>query len=709
MTRSKTQRVAKSIFALFLVLTGTSASAGAQEIGDPWLESLRGANGTVIGDLTPRFGDGTDTGTAARPGTGTGAQGAPTPVDPAEQKTAGYIREWIEIAEPPQNVTEGARFHYTYRGNMVGTTADGGIITSAHETGAFDPVFLWQDRRSLDSVNHCTMKEYVVARLADQPVDYCRGRYKAEPTFALADYAGRPVDEAKQALIAQKLKVTVAEGAPAPAGKLENTVAAQRPESGTDVRPGQQITLTVYGDYEVPSPERDRIDQAIASCLFKDAEALIEKIDTDKARQPFRQRYDKAFNREEQTRAFFGKADKAFRNCDFEDAQSDLAKAARNTACERYAKQISAAVAKVTAAATREQKTKRLFSDADRLFKQKDFAAALTRLSDARANTQCKRYISRIDAAIGKVQDDIAQAEAVVPPPVNPPVSPPQAPPVASDSGIAAGASYFVGIWALSPAACTGSGAVPSRPDREAPGSIAGAIEQGIGDAIDVAIQTFAFKFAADGTLHVMKSGGQPVRYGTWRVKGNVLTTFTEIDGDTDTQTILETRPDRITLGSSRGDKPMTLYRCSAATPAADRGTDPNAQSGPDRIVGRWSLAQVQGRRIIGIRGYGVETVIDIERISGSNPPAYVGTLVHAGPKFETARPGEQIMRFEILPDQTESLRKPFYEVRGRILYTKRIGDWQKLGRAWLDFDKDLNREIISGSIVPWIRGEPDR
>ncbi|WP_346911705.1 hypothetical protein [uncultured Roseibium sp.] len=637
MSRSKTQRALKSVFALFLVLAGTIASAEAQEIGDPWLESLRGATGTVIGDLTPRFGDDAETGTAAGTGTPPGAEGTATAADPADQKTAGYIREWIEIAEPPQNVTEGARFHYTYRGNMVGTTADGGIITSAHETGAFDPVFLWQNRRSLDSVNHCTMEDYVVARLAGQPVDHCRGRYKAEPTF-----------------------------------------------------------------------DGDRINQAIAACRFKDAKALIEKIGTDKTRQPFRQRYDEAFAHEEQTKALFAKADAAFRNCDFEDAQADLEKAARNTACERYAKQIDTAIAKVTAGAAREQKTKHLFSEADRLFKQGEFATALTRLAGARANTQCKRYISRIDEAIEKVQGEIARADTVAPSPVNPPVTPPQPPPVASGSGINAQPSPFVGIWALSPAACTATGAVPRRSDGKAPGSIAGAIEQGIGEAIEIATKTFAFKFAADGTLHVIKSGGPPVRYGTWNVKGNVLTTFTEIDGDTDTQTILETRPDRIILGSSRGNKQMTMYRCSAA-PVANKATGPSAQSGPDQIIGRWSIAQVQGHRIVGMRGYGVETVIDIAPVPGSNPPAYIGTLVRAGPKFETARPGEQIMRFEILPDLTESHKKPFYEVRGRILYTRKIGDWQKLGRAYLDFDKDLNTEVLTGSIVPWIRGEPDQ
>jgi hypothetical protein len=637
-TRLKIQRTLKSFLVLFLVLAGTMVSAGAQEIGDPWLESLRGATGTVIGDLTPRFGDSPDADTASGTGAPSGAEEIATTVDPADPKTAGYIREWIEIAEPPQNVTEGARFHYTYRGNMVGTTADGGIITSAHETGAFDSVFLWQNRRSLDSVNHCTMEDYVVARLADQPVDHCRGRYKAKPTF-----------------------------------------------------------------------DGDRINQAIAACRFKDANALIEKIDTDKARQSFRKHYDKAFAHEEQTRALFARADTAFRNCDFDDAKSDLDKAARHTACDRYAKQIDAAMAKITTAAAREQKTKRLFSEADRSFKQGEFATALTRLNDARTNSQCKRYISRIEEAIEKVEGEIAEAGAVAPPPVNPPVSPPREPPVASGSSTTGGADYFVGVWALSPAACKGSGAVPRRSDRQPPGSIAGAIEQGIEEAMDIATKTLAFNFAADGTLHVIKSGGPPIRYGTWSVKGNVLTTFTETDGDTDTQTILDRKPDRFTIGSPGGSQKMTMYRCSTAAPAAETAAGPSARSGPDGIIGRWSIAHVRGRRIVGMRGDGVETVIDIERIPGSNPAAFIGTLVRAGSRFETARPGEQIMRFEILPDLTASHKKPFYEVKGRILYTRKIGDWQKLGRAWLDFDKDLNKEVITGSIVPWIRGEPDR
>lgn len=654
-------RAVRRALALSLALAAALSSAQAQDIGDPWLESLRGATGTVIGDLTPRFSDGENADTPAGAGTGAGTAGATGPVDPAEQKTAGYIREWISVAEPPQNVTEGARFHYTYRGNMVGTTADGGIITSTHETGAFDPVFLWQNRRSLDSVDHCTMEEYVVAKLAEKPVDHCRGRYKP----------GSPV------------------------------------ASGRD---------------EAPAKGREQIDQAIAACRFDEAKALIDRLDNGTVRQSVQRRYDEAYRREEKTKDLFGKADAAYRNCDFDDAKASLTAAAKNTACERYRAKIAQAADKVAAAAAHEEKTKALFSEADRFFKQKNYTTARARLEAAKANTKCQRYVARIDQALGKVQGKIAQADAVAPPPVTPPVSPPPTPPVA------AGQNYFVGIWALSKVACTGTAQVPQRQNKT-PGSIAGAIEQGVEEAIDIVAATLNFKFGADGVVYVIKSGGQPVRFGTWSVKNDIFTTTVDADGDTESQRILERRSDRVILSSPRANKQMTLYRCSDAdgisvpgpentgpgasgtsatgSPATGAATTGAGGSGPDKIIGHWSIASVQGHRITGIRRYGVETVIDVKRVPGSNPPAYVGTLVYAGSKFETARPGEEIMRFEILPDVTASLKKPFYEVRGRALFTKKIGDWQKLGRAYLDFDRELDKEVITGSIVPWIRGEP--
>lgn len=393
-------------FALLAAMIVSAVAQTAQQGGssDPWFESLRGAKGTVVGDLKPRFEEGTETG--APPGAGTSgepsgptAAGGPGGVDPADPKTAGYIREWINIAEPPPNATEGANFHYTYRGNMVGTTADGGIIKSPHETGAFDAVWLWVNRRALDSVNHCTMEEYVLAKLAEKPIDHCRGRYKAPPAFNLADYTRQPVEKAKRALTEKKLKVKVVKGDPAPSKALEDTVADQEPKSGSQVRRGRLVTLTVYGDYQVSKKDREGIEQAIASCRFKEAKRLLDGVETDAARQPLARLYEEAQKREEKTKALFAKADQLYLNCDFDGAKASLTEAAGMTRCERYRTQIREAQDKVGAGRQREQKTKDLFAEADRQFKSCSYDDALSALARAREQTRCDRYRTQIEEA----------------------------------------------------------------------------------------------------------------------------------------------------------------------------------------------------------------------------------------------------------------------------------------------------------------------
>ena len=103
---------------------------------------------------------------------------SPAPVAPDR---SAFIREWIAVAQPPINAIQGAQTHYNNRGNMVGQTPTG-IIVDRHNTGQFDPNFLWNNRSLLDSVDHCTMREYVDARMTNASIQHCIGRYRRAPT-----------------------------------------------------------------------------------------------------------------------------------------------------------------------------------------------------------------------------------------------------------------------------------------------------------------------------------------------------------------------------------------------------------------------------------------------------------------------------------------------------------------------------------------------
>jgi len=187
-------------------------------------------------------------------------------VNPSDPKVAALIRQWIDIAKPPENAVPGNNLRYTYRGNKIGTTVDG-IIRSDHETGAFDPVFLWTSRRTLDSVNHGTMEEYVLARLLDESTAGFAGRYGA-----VKNLEGEPLKKAMDAVAAAGFKHAVALGTPARTAEEEGTIESQTPPWNRHLRRGQTVNLTVHSKRKVvtvPVPDVREMDLADAMQVLR--------------------------------------------------------------------------------------------------------------------------------------------------------------------------------------------------------------------------------------------------------------------------------------------------------------------------------------------------------------------------------------------------------------------------------------------------------
>lgn len=200
----------------------------------------------------------------------------PNSIDPASPDIAALIRQWITIAEPPKNVTEGANFHYNHRGKLVGTTRDGGIVMALHDDALpFDAGYLWRNRVTfdLDSVNHCRLEEYVVARLEASSIDHCVGRYKKTagvdgPNPAVDTSNSRVVPNLKGKseslavawLLDLDLRPVVIKGSPVTAGRSPDTVENQSPLVGAILTRGEPVTLWVYRVVEPaarvePTPE----------------------------------------------------------------------------------------------------------------------------------------------------------------------------------------------------------------------------------------------------------------------------------------------------------------------------------------------------------------------------------------------------------------------------------------------------------------------
>jgi beta-lactam-binding protein with PASTA domain len=254
------------LFGALLVIT-SSAYAQEEPASDPWMEEMEKAKGLTVGDLTPKYGgpvespsgdgsgDNSDSGSVNVTDTGTiGTAGGPVDpnsLDPNNQNVAKYIREWLSIAQPPENAVPGNRFYYDKFGRMRGSgvgmrTVDAGTHdTVDYGTGATPEAKVWSDiRKKLDSINHCTLEEYVVAKLGSQSIDQCAGRYGA-----VNDLKGFKLSKAKTAVTNKGFTYTLAPGSPAKTPAKNGTIEKQEPPPIQYLKKGDTVKLFVHSPY----------------------------------------------------------------------------------------------------------------------------------------------------------------------------------------------------------------------------------------------------------------------------------------------------------------------------------------------------------------------------------------------------------------------------------------------------------------------------
>ena len=239
-----------------------SQSVSSPEIDqkNTWWGSLQDAVGTIEGDLTPRliFEEGDQTDQISEHSAERADDAAVEPgatIDPGalnpntHPEVASNIREWLSVAEPPENATDGAKLRYNEWGVKLGSVA-GGIIKGT--PGKPDDVgvrtsseYLWGLRSKLDSVDHCTLEEFVMIRLEDKSTSHCAGRYQP----LVVDLVGKTKSTAEKLINQRRLKPRVLPGDPAPSRNMNGKIQRQEPASGTSLERGQTVTIWVHSPY----------------------------------------------------------------------------------------------------------------------------------------------------------------------------------------------------------------------------------------------------------------------------------------------------------------------------------------------------------------------------------------------------------------------------------------------------------------------------
>lgn len=265
------------LLAAIILISGLPAT-GADDITDPWVNAWRNDIGKSTGDLLPRFGppptkepiepEAEDklprkrfvspaASDAKAPGEVDAVTDAATMdtgitadrLDPNAPPLNALISEWLRIAEPPINATDGARAYYDEYGRVLGQLI--GAIGRASQKpdgagGRSSQEYVWSFRDRLDSVDHCTLGQYVEKKIARQPTNDCRGRYK--PT--VVNVVGLSKSIAEDKLAGMGFRVIVLRNNSASA--LQNgpngddmIVASSDPAAGTVTNRGATVYISL--------------------------------------------------------------------------------------------------------------------------------------------------------------------------------------------------------------------------------------------------------------------------------------------------------------------------------------------------------------------------------------------------------------------------------------------------------------------------------
>ncbi len=221
---------------------GTPPSVASDDDDDSNRDSSANDDGTLTSGE-----DGLDSNSGSDSGSGSdSAQGERSPDNPNVQS---IITEWISLAEPPDNAKYGASLRYEKWGQVYGETPTGSITLNAKpdEAAGFASHFnyLWTVKSRLDSVNHCTLGEYIDAKLAQDNTGRCENRYKP----IVPELVGKPTDAAKKLLTQRKLNPVLKVGSSAPSKTKAMTVERQDAKAESERDKNSSVTLWVYGPY----------------------------------------------------------------------------------------------------------------------------------------------------------------------------------------------------------------------------------------------------------------------------------------------------------------------------------------------------------------------------------------------------------------------------------------------------------------------------
>jgi len=163
-----------------------------------------------------------------------------------------HIEHWLANAIPVENAQPGYNLSYDPWGRVHGKAPNGVITLAKPDSGGLSPAdYAWIRADRLDSLNLCTLEDYVERKLANRETASCQKNIPSPPTQIvnaniIPDFVGQEAVKAKIDLEKLGLKVKWRAGSIAKDARQQSLVEKQSPSAGSALDNIKEVELWVY-------------------------------------------------------------------------------------------------------------------------------------------------------------------------------------------------------------------------------------------------------------------------------------------------------------------------------------------------------------------------------------------------------------------------------------------------------------------------------
>jgi len=167
-----------------------------------------------------------------------------------KERRRPHIEHWLRNAQPVENAQPGYHLTFDKWGRVQGKTVNGTITLNNNPAGAGtdSAEYAWTHEREKDSLNLCTLGEYVQRQLAGRETASCQKKIPPPSVDfnSVPNLVGTPANQAKTQLAELGIPIHWKPGSIPSNASQTGKVEKQNPPPGTNLKKVTRVELWVY-------------------------------------------------------------------------------------------------------------------------------------------------------------------------------------------------------------------------------------------------------------------------------------------------------------------------------------------------------------------------------------------------------------------------------------------------------------------------------